>query len=87
MTAPIRLSAKAKRTPESPISESMEQALSNPKLINLAAGMVDTCSLPVDEVAHAAAAASLPTRLLAVLPCNTARRKATLHCEKKSSTW
>ena len=40
--APLTLSAKAHRTPESPISHFMELALGNPDLISLAAGFVDT---------------------------------------------
>lgn len=47
---PLRFSQKSVRTPESPISHFMEVALSNPKLISLAAGFVDTDSLPVEEV-------------------------------------
>src|SRR5947209_4170938 len=54
-TAPLTLSAKARRTPESPISHFMGLALGNPHLISLAAGMVDGSSLPVGPVAHAVA--------------------------------
>src|SRR5947208_12281102 len=54
-TAPLTLSAKARRTPESPISHFMELALGNPHLISLAAGMVDGASLPAGPVAHAVA--------------------------------
>jgi 2-aminoadipate transaminase len=53
--APLLLSAKSIRTPESPISYYMEQAIENPALISLAAGLVDTASLPVTPVAEAAA--------------------------------
>jgi 2-aminoadipate transaminase len=53
--APLALSAKSIRTPESPISYYMEQAIENPALISLAAGLVDTASLPVTPVAEAAA--------------------------------
>ena len=49
----IDFSIKSKRTPPSPISYFMEQAIENPSLINLAAGLVDTASLPVEEF-HAA---------------------------------
>src|SRR3954469_11490305 len=54
-TAPLTLSAKARRTPESPISHFMELALGNPHLISLAAGMVDGASLPAGPVATAVA--------------------------------
>lgn len=54
-TAPLTLSAKARRTPESPISHFMELALGNPQLISLAAGMVDGASLPAGPVARAVA--------------------------------
>jgi 2-aminoadipate transaminase len=51
--APLAFSAKTIRTPESPISYFMEQAIGNPSLISLAAGLVDTASLPVTQVAAA----------------------------------
>jgi 2-aminoadipate transaminase len=53
--APLTLSAKARRTPESPISHFMELALGSPHLISLAAGMVDGASLPAGPVAQAVA--------------------------------
>ncbi|MFO0807082.1 MAG: PLP-dependent aminotransferase family protein [Gemmataceae bacterium] len=49
--ATIRLSESATRTPEQPISYFMQQALENPGLISLAAGLVDEMSLPTAEVA------------------------------------
>src|SRR6476661_5693427 len=55
MTPPIAFSTKAKRTPESPISQFMELALNNPNLISLAAGLVDGASLPAGPVAAAVA--------------------------------
>lgn len=51
--APLSFSAKSNQTPESPISYYMEQAIENPSLISLAAGLVDTASLPVTPVAQA----------------------------------
>jgi 2-aminoadipate transaminase len=54
-TAPLTLSSKARRTPESPISHFMELALGNPHLISLAAGLVDGSSLPAGPVAKAVA--------------------------------
>ncbi len=49
--AALRLSATADRTPDQPISYFMQQALENPGLISLAAGLVDEASLPTAEVA------------------------------------
>lgn len=51
-TAPLPLSSKARRTREQPISFLIEMALRNPGLINLAAGLVDPLTLPVDECAE-----------------------------------
>lgn len=48
-TLPLPLSAKARRTREQPISFLIETAIANPRLINLAAGLVDPLTLPVDE--------------------------------------
>src|SRR5687767_12673530 len=45
----LALSAKAARTREQPISFLIAEALRNPKLINLAAGLVDPLTLPVEE--------------------------------------
>ncbi|MCE9531602.1 MAG: PLP-dependent aminotransferase family protein [Planctomycetes bacterium] len=49
--ASFSFSGRSNRTPESPISYFMEQAIENPNLISLAAGLVDTDSLPVKAVA------------------------------------
>jgi 2-aminoadipate transaminase len=51
----MRLSSRAERTPESPINHLIHLALADPSLISLAAGLVDEESLPVREVAAAAA--------------------------------
>jgi 2-aminoadipate transaminase len=45
----LPLSAKALRTQEQPISFLITEALRNPRLINLAAGLVDPLTLPVEE--------------------------------------
>src|SRR5688572_27747271 len=45
----LGLSAKARRTKEQPISFLIGEALRNPRLINLAAGLVDPLTLPVEE--------------------------------------
>ena len=45
----LSLSAKARRTHEQPISYLISEALRNPRLINLAAGLVDPLTLPVAE--------------------------------------
>jgi 2-aminoadipate transaminase len=49
--APVHFSEKASRTADQPISYFMQQAVENPRLISLAAGLVDPGSLPADEVA------------------------------------
>ncbi len=46
---PLSLSTKALRTREQPISFLIAMALHNPHLINLAAGLVDPLTLPVEE--------------------------------------
>src|SRR5207249_8872 len=48
-------SSRSGRTTDSPISYFMRLALEDPSLISLAAGLVDEESLPVAEVAEAAA--------------------------------
>jgi 2-aminoadipate transaminase len=53
--ATLSFSTKARRTPESPISYFMEKAIGNPNLISLAAGLVDSESLPAGPVARAMA--------------------------------
>src|SRR5687768_18021120 len=45
----LGLSAKARRTKEQPISFLINEALRNPRLVNLAAGLVDPLTLPVEE--------------------------------------
>lgn len=45
----VRFSQRAQRTCEQPIAFFMKQAVANPGLISLAAGLVDTESLPVEE--------------------------------------
>ena len=45
----LPLSAKARRTPDQPISFLISAVMANPRLINLAAGLVDPLTLPVEE--------------------------------------
>jgi 2-aminoadipate transaminase len=45
----LALSSKSLRTKEQPISFLIAEALRNPRLINLAAGLVDPLTLPVEE--------------------------------------
>lgn len=52
----IHFSEKAARTADQPISYFMQQAVENPDLISLAAGLVDPLSLPADEVEDALSA-------------------------------
>src|SRR4051812_15594541 len=49
------LSAAARRTDDSPISDLMARALAAPEIISLAAGFVDHATLPVDAVAQSVA--------------------------------
>src|SRR5438105_484658 len=53
MTVPFHLSARATQTPDQPISYFMQQAVENPNLISLAAGLVDPGSLPAEPVREA----------------------------------
>ena len=48
---PLHLSAKARRTQDSPINALIAAKLANPELVNFAAGLVDEATLPVEEVA------------------------------------
>lgn len=50
MSAPLSLSTRSQQTDEQPISYFMQQAVENPALISLAAGLVDPASLPAAEV-------------------------------------
>ncbi len=50
MTVPFRVSGRATRTHDQPISYFMQQAVENPNLISLAAGLVDPESLPAAEI-------------------------------------
>jgi 2-aminoadipate transaminase len=53
MSSEIPFSARALRTADQPISYFMQQAVENPHLISLAAGLVNPESLPAAEVAEA----------------------------------
>lgn len=55
-TAPLKLSERVHRAGQPPISYLMKQAVTNPDVISLAAGLVDNESLPVSQVREAAAA-------------------------------
>jgi 2-aminoadipate transaminase len=54
-SSPVRWSAASRRTTEQPINYFIQQALENPRLISLAAGLVDPLSLPADDLAAATA--------------------------------
>ena len=56
----LPLSSKARRTREQPISFLISTALHNPGLINLAAGLVDPLTLPVEECAEITPTGCLP---------------------------
>jgi 2-aminoadipate transaminase len=47
---PVPFSARARQTADQPISYFMQQAIENPHLISLAAGLVDPVSLPAADV-------------------------------------
>ncbi len=51
--APVHVSLRSQQTADQPISYFMQQAIENPGLISLAAGLVDPGSLPADEVRSA----------------------------------
>jgi 2-aminoadipate transaminase len=70
--APVRFSEKAGRTTDSPISYFIQQAVENPNIISLAAGLVDPLSLPGCEVAAATAELlAQPARAQAALQYGT----------------
>ncbi len=48
--APVRLSQRSHQTADQPISYFMQQAVENPHLISLAAGLVDPISLPGSQI-------------------------------------
>ena len=79
MTPPVYFSTKSQRTVDQPISYFMQQAVENPRLISLAAGLVDAESLPAAEV-RAAAEAILtdPAAARAALQYGTTRGYAPL---------
>jgi len=53
VATPVHFSSQALRTADQPISYFMRQAVENPDLISLAAGLVDPESLPIVEAAEA----------------------------------
>jgi 2-aminoadipate transaminase len=53
MPVPVHFSRKSLQTDDQPISYFMQQAVENPNVISLAAGLVDYASLPAVEVAEA----------------------------------
>jgi 2-aminoadipate transaminase len=76
---PVRYSSQALRTADQPISYFMRQAVENPNLISLAAGLVDPESLPVDETAEAfERIARRPGRCRAALQYGTTQGLASL---------
>src|SRR5689334_14463579 len=51
---PLALSSKSRRTKEQPINALIAQAMANPSLVNFAAGLVDSHTLPLEICAEAA---------------------------------
>src|SRR2546422_1113931 len=79
MSPPIPFSNRALQTLDQPISYFMRQAVENPDLISLAAGLVDPESLPVDETAEAfERIARRPGRCRAALQYGTTQGLASL---------
>jgi 2-aminoadipate transaminase len=75
----IPFSKRSQRTTDSPISYFMQQAVENPSLISLAAGLVDPVSLPAAEVEEAFDfLLSRPERAQAALQYGTTRGHAPL---------
>jgi 2-aminoadipate transaminase len=71
-SAPVHFSARARQTADQPISYFMQQAVENPHLISLAAGLVDPVSLPANEVSAAfAGLLGRPERARAALQYGT----------------
>jgi 2-aminoadipate transaminase len=56
MAAPVVFSQRARHSAEQPINYFMQQAVENPQVISLAAGLVDPRSLPAEEVLAALSA-------------------------------
>ena len=86
---PLTLSTKSRRTKEQPISYLIATALRTPGLINLAAGLVDASTLPVEECAEITSRLfSDPARGQAALQYDTTlglaelRRAALAHIEQ-----
>jgi 2-aminoadipate transaminase len=76
---PVRFSEKSLRTADQPISYFMQQAVENPRLISLAAGLVDSETLPAAEVNQALAEVlRLPTSAQAALQYGTTQGYAPL---------
>ncbi|GIW82960.1 MAG: aminotransferase [Gemmatales bacterium] len=79
MPVPVHYSEKALRTHDQPITYFMQQAIENPDLISLAAGLVDPWSLPAEEVRGAfAQILSEPERAYAALQYGTTKGYAPL---------
>ncbi|MDP9172377.1 MAG: PLP-dependent aminotransferase family protein [Planctomycetota bacterium] len=91
----LPFSAKARRTGEQPISFLVSAAMANPSLINLAAGLVDPLTLPVDAVGEItrrifkdqtrARAALQYDTTLGLAPLRKAVLKHLERCENKSA--
>jgi len=88
-SAGLNLSSKALRTKEQPISYLIATALRNPNLINLAAGLVDPLTLPVEACATIAhrifsdqARGRMALQYDTTLGLTELRREAVKHIEK-----
>src|SRR5260370_39456847 len=87
VATPVHFSSQALRTADQPISYFMRQAVENPNLISLAAGLVDPESLPVDETAEAfERIAPRPGRCRAALQYGTTQGLASLRDQPLART-
>ena len=76
---PVVFTQRSLRTADQPISYFMQQAVENPGLISLAAGLVDPISLPAEEVSEAVASlVAGPERAQAALQYGTTQGYAPL---------
>jgi 2-aminoadipate transaminase len=85
--APVHFSSQALRTADQPISYFMRQAVENPNLISLAAGLVDPESLPASEAAEAfERIGRRPERARAALQYGTTQGLASLRAKLLART-
>ena len=77
---PLPFSSKARRTKEQPINCLIAEAMANPELVNFAAGLVDSHTLPTRAGRARSRRRSSPTPSAAGRRCSTTRRWASPSC-------